>query len=355
MKTLKVAVFILVGVMVMVTPLLGACGAAEEAAAPAAPTAEEPLELTFGGVYMPGVAWGEGQNRWMDKIEADTNGRVQFERTWGGTLVQESECNYQVAEGVCDIGHINLAYARYGNELYQGTLAFWSPIQNMRVSYAIYDDLRAKFPEIDAETSMVKALTVGCCPPGQLMTIKPVRTTDDLRGMQIAGSVSHTIFCDKFGATLLMIEVFDMITGLQKATVDATIMPFDAFVPVGFYEFIPYVTFIDWGYPPFVTTGMNWDVWNSLPADIKQVFEDNEAYYKDQQMDVFITDLEKAYDAAEEYGVELFEISGQDRLKLLEVYDAMSAEKVAELDAMGKPGTAIYEELFRLMEEYGVR
>jgi TRAP-type C4-dicarboxylate transport system substrate-binding protein len=291
----------------------------------------------------------------MDKIEADTNGRVTFERTWSGTLVNETEGLSQVAEGLADVGHIDLAMVTYGNDVYNAMQIFFFPINDMEISMKIYDELCKKYPEIGEETSAVKVLAPSVIPPGQLQTKPAIRSLADLSGKQIAGGANHVEFFKKFNSNITIMEVGDQISGIQKGTVDGTILPFDALVALGLYEIVDNVTFLDWGYVPFQLIGMNWDTWNSLPPDIQKVFDDNYSYTNEVMHDWFGNAIETAYQVAEENGVELIQLSEADRATLFDTFDELAAKTAADLDAKGLPGTAMLDDINRLMEKYGVR
>ena len=321
----------------------------------ATPTPQEPIELTFGGTYMPGIVWGEGQDKWMDAIEADTNGRVIFERTWSGTLINETEGMSQIADGVADCGHIDLALKTHGNDLYNAMQIFFFPINDMEISMQIYNELVEKYPEIGEETSEVKVLGASVIPPGQLMTKEPIRSLADLSGTQISGGSNHVEFFKLFNSNILAIEVADVITGIQKGTVDGTMLPIDALFALGLQDTVSYITMLNWGYVPFQIIGMNWDTWNSLPADIQQIFEDNMDTANEAMFAWFGGAIEMAYQVAEESNIELIELSAEDRETLIESFDTLATQTAADLDAKGLPGTAMLNDINALMEKYGIK
>jgi TRAP-type C4-dicarboxylate transport system substrate-binding protein len=97
---------------------------------------------------------------------------------------------------------------------------------------------------------------------------------------------------------------------------------------------------------------MNLDTWNSLPPDIQKVFEDSIPWMEAEMDKTIIEGDRAAIDFAKAKGHEFYELSEEDLSKFFGYMEELALEKAAGLDAQGLPGTEIYNETRRLIEEY---
>jgi TRAP-type C4-dicarboxylate transport system substrate-binding protein len=340
-------------IVLAVSLILSGC-AGEEAPPTAAPSV---ITLNYATPYMQGDSHVKSQEMFLDKVEEETNGRVQFQRFYAGTLIQNMESYNQVAAGVADLGHFELGWLRTGAELRNAFDVFFTRIGDRKIILDIDRDLRATFPEIGMESAKVKVLGRCCIPTLQLITRegKPVRTIADFSGLLVhCWGVNVDAFA-MLNASPIVFGTGDIIVGLQKGTCDGLLGPPDMITSFQLGEICKYVTMINKGPCPDTILGMNWDAWSSLPAEIQQVLEDNIDYFTyEAQMDVFEEGNQAGLDIAEENGWEFIELSPADQEAYYEVYDELADREAAKLDDMGLPGTAIWKETQRLMKEYGV-
>ena len=94
---------------------------------------------------------------------------------------------------------------------------------------------------------------------------------------------------------------------------------------------------------------MNLDTWNSLPADIQQVFDETKSWTMDSLVALSNAEYESALKIYEEAGIETFHLSPEEYAKRLELQKGVVAERIEELNAKGLPGTELWEESQRLM------
>ena len=284
MKRLKLFMFILVGVLLVSTLTIGACAKPEPAPAPSptpAPTpapapAPEPIKLTYGQTEGPDHTFSQADKLWIDYIQKETGGQVEIEPYWGATLVSRDENTAELISGVADISYIS---PRTGFPIMLGTLGFPYGVPDWETDVAIYDKLFQEFPEIDAEWSDLKIMAKSVASNYQLVSTKPVRKIDDFKGMIIKATGMYIDAAKALGADSFYVSMGETYTALQKGTIDACLAPYDTLKSFNFYEVAKYVTVLNLQSAVRPSRGMNWDSYNSLPADIQKIFDESVAFW----------------------------------------------------------------------------
>jgi len=317
--------------------------------APAQTTQAQVIKMTFGSVFNATHPLEVFNQAWIDKIQKETDGRVQITLYPAQELVGQFTAWDELRAGVADIAYIgvagiagfHIAHAiekfMYGTDIYVAT--------------QIYDKLRAKFPEIDAEFAGAKPLHNRGLTSSYILTRKPIHTLDDLKGLQLQGSPSWPGLCEKMGATGVTMPFMEIYPSLQKDIISGTMLPVDILKSMNLVEVLSYGVNMHTAPPPETFAMMNLDTWNKLPPDIQKVFEDNIPWAKEQMIEVLLKADQDAIEYAKSKG---FQFSELPQAELDEMYGYMheiSLETAKELDGMGLPGTEIYNELLRLKEE----
>ncbi len=100
---------------------------------------------------------------------------------------------------------------------------------------------------------------------------------------------------------------------------------------------------------------MNLDVWNSLPDDIKAVFNDEEV------VNFIESNMEKSAHESEEEGIQwaidnhgtkVIELSDEEQQKFVDALNESKKSIAAAFDAEGLPGTEILNRMIELSKEY---
>ena len=65
---------------------------------------DEPIKVVFGSTTSPQAAQSQSYVKWMEKIEEESGGRVQFEDYWSWSLIPSlEEVPKGVAGGIADV------------------------------------------------------------------------------------------------------------------------------------------------------------------------------------------------------------------------------------------------------------
>jgi TRAP-type transport system periplasmic protein len=312
-------------------------------------TQVQPIKLTFGSIY-PATHPLEAVNRaWIDKIQKETNGRVQITLYAGGTLMHMFTAWDELKSGVADIATFSVAQAKgfpIGTAL--TTLIYGTDVF---VARQIYDKLKADFPDISAELASVKTLQYRGLVSNYILTKKQVKTLADMKGMQIQGSPSFPGLAEKLGAASVTMPILEMYPSLQKGIIDGTMMPVDALKSLNLAEVTSFGVNMHTAAPAETFVIMNLNSWNRLPPDIQEVFENNIIWAGEQMINTLVKGDQDAIDSSKTKGFQFSELSQVEMDKLHSYMEEIALIKAANLDSQNLPGTKINNDIKQLKQQ----
>ena len=357
--------YLLIPLAIVLTIGLVFSSCAEPAPAPApapapkpapvpAPTPEpKPINLIFNaflGETHPAVAV---QLRWLDKIEAASNGRVKFERILGGALSTSRTGMKDLRKGVYDIGAIIAPHEPDVFPIASAALKFFYGAKDRETNVRIYKQVLDEFPEFAAEFEGTKPLLHMTAGPFVLVSRVPIRTLDDFKGLQIrtiGPFLKHTL--ETLEASPVSIPVGEVYVSLQKNIVDAVTKGEDAIKADSLAEVAGYTILLNIQEGGGQVMLISQDDFNSLPPDVQQFIDDSlddmEADYL-ATYDAYVKEAEEW--AKREHHHEWIELPPDELAKFYEILGEEATMAAAELDAKGLPGTKIYERIRQLIEE----
>jgi len=239
-----------------------------------ASTPVKPIELSwshqFPATYGQALAIADR----AAEMEKRTKGRVKITLYPVGTLVSPVEMYEGVVQGVTDIGHSCPAYTRGRFPLQEvlelpGLYPF-----NAIVTSRVGDDFWRKFKPKEFSDTHLIYMHVHI--PGTFSTVsKPIKTLDDLKGMRIRASGMAAELVEALGAVPVPMPASDAYDALRKGVIDGTVGSPNMLKGWRFAEVTKYTTIAPGaGYVTAFFAAMNLDKWNSLPEDIKKVFDE---------------------------------------------------------------------------------
>ena len=271
----KRILFILLAVILAVSLSLIACNGEQEEEEEEEEEEPEVFSLTFGTIHPAEAPMNSVINAaWIDWLEEESEGRIEIVPLSGGAAGDPPELYDNCRTGVIDIACHMIGFnpARWPlTEVLFLPLIFEYPGSRAAAltAMALYD----KYPEIQAEHSEVKVLGFHANGPAQIHTVdEPVETMEDLVGLTIDTEGLWAVKAlTALGATVESVGAYDRYDALSKGTIDGNVLEWEGqfvwnlfdltnySVEVGLYSFI------------FIHV-MNLDTWNSLPADLQELF-----------------------------------------------------------------------------------
>jgi TRAP-type C4-dicarboxylate transport system substrate-binding protein len=308
--------------------------------------AQEVIELKFASSFGPDHTFSKIDKLWFEKIEKETKGRVKFRPYWGGTLISVANAVDEVAKGSADVAHAAVHMEKAGFDFAKASILFFYYAEP-EVAYRAFKELLKKYPQIEKEYSDrgVKVVAWTSTLQYQLITKKPVRKMEDLRGMRIRalGDMMHVL--NSFGAEGVTLPAPEIYSSLEKGILHGIYLPAESLKTMRVAEAAKYCTMINVGQGPNSSRIFNLKKFNSLPADVRKVIEDNIDYWTMESIKAFRESDKVGIEYGKQMGVEFITPSKEELSKLYGAIEKVVIEKmIKDLEAKGYPAKKIYDE-----------
>ena len=175
MKKRIPAVIIFLILVVILIPASFACSKTEM---------QEQIKLTYGSFYPPQHPHCVADQRWIDQIEKETNGLVDIEPYFAGSLITFKETLSQITSGVADICYFAPG-GQHGFLIDNAEATFYYDADSWDTVVRVNKEVHDTYPR-DPGFDQVKILSISSAPaaaPYQFQTMEPVRTIADFQGM----------------------------------------------------------------------------------------------------------------------------------------------------------------------------
>lgn len=238
---------------------------------PAIATAQT-IKLTYSNFFPPTHFNSKLAEEWGKEIEKRTNGKVSFSFFHGGALLKGPEIYDGVMKGASDLGMSLFAYTA-GRFPVMEALDLPIGYPSGKVATMVANDFFKKFQP--KELAGVKVLYLHAHGPGLLHSKKEVKTLEDLKGLKVRCTGFSAKAAAALGAVPVAMGQGEAYEALQKGVVEATLAPIEVLKGWKQAEVIKYtVECYSVGYTTAMYIIMNEAKWNSLPDDVKKVFEE---------------------------------------------------------------------------------
>jgi len=313
------------------------------------PAEADPITLSYAN-FPPAPTFPCVQmERWKEEVEKRTAGKVVINTYPGGTLLDAKEMIDGVIEGQADIGCLSMAY-QPGRFVITNATSLPLGIPNARVGSLVLWDLYQKYqPE---SFQKVKVLTMFTTAPSNIMSKVPVRSLEDIKGLDLRASGGAAQILKAWGANQVGMPMPETPEALQKGVVQGLFTSLEVMKDFKFAEICRYVTRTDTAIYPFAVV-MNLDTWNALPEDVQKVMEDlsvEQAEWTGTYMD---SHVEEAINWSKEtYQVEFIDIPAAEKVKWDELLAPMTTDWIKAMSEQGFPAESIVEDIRALIEKY---
>ena len=200
-----------------------------------------------------------------------------------------------------------------------------------------------------AEFEQVKVLTMFTTAPSNIMSQKPVRTLEDIKGMSLRASGGAGEILKAWGANMVGMPMSATPEALQKGVVQGLFSSLEVMKDFSYAELCKYVTMTDTSIYPFAVV-MNKQKFESLPDDVKKVFEDlavEQMQWTGDYMDNHVA--EAIAFSKEKFQVEFIELSAEQKAQWNKLLEPIIAKWVEDNKAK-IPAQEIVDDLKQMME-----
>ena len=243
-------------------------------------------------------------------VELRTQGRIKLKYFKGGSLLKGPAMYKGVETGVADIGYAHVYYTPGRMPV---TEAVGLPLgyPSAWVSSHAFNDFYFKVQP--KEWDKVKVLWVHAAAPSYIISNKPVRKLEDLRGLKIRAPGVPGEIIKALGGTPAPISIVETYNAIAKGIVNGSYMPFDGLKAFRLAEVTKYTT-VCWQvgntYPWYMI--MNKNSYKKLTGDLKEIFDNLCGDYRERYALLWNSVDFGGKSFGAQKGVEFIEISDEE-------------------------------------------
>ena len=283
---------------------------------------------------------------WAQKVSEESDGRIKFElypaMQLGGA---PPELFDQAKDGVVDIIWTVLGYTpgRFPkSEVFELPFLITNGEQS---SAAFFNYVTEHSMDEFAGVHVIALHTHG---PGLIHSKEPINSLEDLQGMKVRGG--SRIISDmlaKLGAEPIGMPVPQTTEALSKGVIDATTSPWEVTPSLRIAELVGNHTGFSGQHGLYSQTFafiMNQDSYNNLPDDLKAVIDANSGLEVSRQFGRVMDNGDAGgLKIAVEAGNNIIQLDEAETARWVEAAQPTIDQWLAEMDAMGVDGAALYE------------
>lgn len=234
-------------------------------AACARPLPPDVTELTYATPYPPSHPFSQADQRWMDFIEAQSDGRLVIRPIWSGALLSADMSMEELRHGVADIGLITPIYVRGGTHLLRIQTGFYSGADSIESQVALYECLLDGIPQMSAELEGLQVLAVqGGLLHGIVTRTTKVESLEDLRDLRIRAPTELLPVLEALGADPINMPMGEVYSAMAKGVIDGVVAPPDTLRSLHLTEVAEYYYEIRVPRGAYPARAIGQDSWDSL-------------------------------------------------------------------------------------------
>jgi TRAP-type C4-dicarboxylate transport system substrate-binding protein len=287
--------------------------------------------------------------RWAKEVEKRTNGKVKVQTFPGGTLLPAKSIFDGVISGQADIGNFAMSY-QPGRFPISEAIDLPVGFSSAKAASLALLDLVEKYNAKEFEK--VKILTMFTCPPANIMTKTPVKSLKDLKGMELRVGGTQADIIKNLGGIPVAMPQSDTPEAIQKGVVKGHVSSMEVLKDFNYAAYTPNVTIANLWVVTFAVI-MNKDKWNSLPADVKKLFDDmkrEQAEWTGKYVDDHVQ--ESLAWSKEKYNLQIYELSASEKAEIPKLLNPIISAYVKKVNALGLPGDQILKDVYSLKAKY---
>jgi TRAP-type C4-dicarboxylate transport system substrate-binding protein len=292
---------------------------------------------------------------WAKKANELGAGKLKITVRHGGELLMGNEEYRGTQKGdVCDASYYVLD-RRDGFLLNTVMTLPFMGWPDQEKTAQIYMQLMKKFPAVRGEFKGVIPYVFIMMPGTHIHNNKKViKTPADLKGMTIHGSEYGVVqLLSVAGATAVQLDITDMYPALERGIIDGVVNHFPVLFVFDVLKLMPYHTIFGKGGINMTPMGIIWNEkkWKSYPPDVQKLLTDATHFYNEKfyEMDYGMQDMTIKF--CKDRNHTFTELTPQDVKVWYDLVKRPIHDKwIAEAEAKGLPGRAVYDEALKLIK-----
>jgi TRAP-type C4-dicarboxylate transport system substrate-binding protein len=278
-------------VLPLVALLASACGGSEGTGSTEAEEEAqvEPMSLRLSTLVGPTTPDSETLQWWAEQLSERTEGAIDVEFFFGGSLLPGEETMAGVADGRADLGLVPTSF--HPGELPLSSISSIPFVTSNTGAYT--STFKELFDTHEPYTS--EWLAQGVVPvvwlsnPPPIIGLRnPVESLDDLDGLQIRTFGYITEAMDAVGVNAVGLPAGEIYEAVQRGVLDGyTAVPFEFVTTLALHEVAPHIVGADLGQYGITSLVMRQDLWDELPDSVRETIQELQEEVIARQQDQF--------------------------------------------------------------------
>ncbi|MDD5008606.1 MAG: TRAP transporter substrate-binding protein [Syntrophorhabdaceae bacterium] len=315
--------------------------------------AEKPIELSLNHLF-PEVSWFHKNAviPWKNMVEQKSKGRLKINVYPSGALAKAGTMYDALKAGTIDIAWDPGPYYIGRFPMSEATQLPFLGAQSSWAASRAWMDLYYAFPELRKEYADVKLLWLFSQGPAQLITRKPVRKLEDMKGLIVRAPGGMGDYIKALGGSPVSIPAPESYLALSKGTIDATVFPGEAIPTWKLHEVTKYVNMsniaVQWFW-----AAMNKDKYNSLPKDLQKVIDECSGTVGADIVGKAWNDADKAgFELAKQKGMEFIYLTPDEEKRWEQQVSPVTDKWIKTMEAKGYPAKKFVDAAKKSIAKY---
>jgi TRAP-type C4-dicarboxylate transport system substrate-binding protein len=188
--------------------------------------------------------------------------------------------------------------------------------------------------------------------PANIMSKRPVRTLDDLKGLNLRASGGAAKILGTWGANYVGMPMSETPEAIQKGVVEGLFSSVEVMKDFEYAALCRYVTMTDTVIYPFSVV-MNKQTWESLPADVQQVINDlreEQAIWTAEYMEQHVKEAIEW--SKEKHHIEVINLDTSEKARFDELLKAIVDQWIIDESVKGLPADQIVKDIKSMVAKY---
>lgn len=298
-------------------------------------------------------------NWFLDMVAERAKGRIKFEKYWASSLHKVGEHLQAVRDGMSEISLISYGYYPAMVPVSRGLEWYFMGCDHADALLKVCRDMYNTDPALKDEWEKKNNCKVlyftnwDYCP---LFSKKPLTEVSELKGLKIRGYGVGAETIDRLGGRGVPVIAAEVYQSLERGILDGVFaFCFITAEKSKLYEQAPNIIEIGAGAHAPTTVVMGLDLWNSLPDDLKDIFQKTaEDIYNWKYLELYSKLLEDSLDVMIKGGAKFTKWSNEEIKKATNMVQPAQvndwAEKVAK--PAGINGKDFLDRVRKLIAKY---
>ncbi|MBN1225870.1 MAG: TRAP transporter substrate-binding protein DctP [Deltaproteobacteria bacterium] len=263
--------------------------------------------------------------------------KIELEKYYAGTLAKPEDCLDAISNNVYQLGWISTVFTPGRTPLAMIVNGTPLIVPNLYSGLKAADEIIQKFPAAanEYEKASIKYLFHTGVWHYQLISVKPVRSLKDIKGLRIRTFGYLSKAWAELGGVPVSIPIPEIYDALQKGTLDGVLtQPISMHKGLRLSEIAKYYTEVNFGCLP-VPVVMNMNVWNQLPEILKQKMTDLAKDMPAKADEIIVNSELKILEEMRKEGVKIHKLSKSDEERIKKEANAITKEVIDNLTSRG--------------------